>query len=125
MKKNIAIFIVFVFIFSAKVTLAALMPFGGRIVSAPIPGATCPDVDFEPTSPYAVIPANPLHIPGPFAEIFSPYGYGQILPGAWILGKYLPTPIPDCMVGIPPVGTVLPVFKTPIYGTSIPFDLPI
>jgi hypothetical protein len=125
MKKNTLIFFVFLFAFSANITMAALMPFGGRILTAPIPGAVCPDVDLEPTSPYVVVPANPIHAPGPFAQILSPYGFGQIIPGAWIIGKYLSVPIPDCTVGIPPVGTVLPVLKTPIYGTSVPLDLPI
>ncbi|MEZ4113861.1 MAG: hypothetical protein R3B65_00085 [Candidatus Paceibacterota bacterium] len=99
----------------------AMIPFGGRIAQAPIPGAACPSsVVFEPTSPFAIVPV--MGIPGPFSAIPGPTGFGQVVPSAWILGLYLPTPIPDCTVAVPPVGAA-PVFKATIFGTSVPLPL--
>ncbi|MEZ4210752.1 MAG: hypothetical protein R3B39_00400 [Candidatus Paceibacterota bacterium] len=121
------IFLSFVLVFgvfaeSAFAQASPLIPFGGLITTAPIPGAICPTA-LEPTSPFIVVPSGAT-IVGPFAEVPGPQAFGQTVPGAWILGLYLPTPIPDCTVGIPPAGTVMPVFKATIFGTSVPIDLP-
>lgn len=93
------------------------LPFGGRVLTAPIPGAVCPTA-LDPLSPFMNIPVG-LNIPGPFASVPGPQTVGQVVPGAWILGNYLTTPIPDCFVGVPGAGQV-PVYKAFMYGTSVP-----
>lgn len=97
-------------------------PFGGRVITSPIPGAVCP-TSLEPTSPFAIAP-TPLLLPGPFSEVPGPTGHGQVVTGAWILGLHLPVPIPDCLAPIPPLGS-LPVFKAFLFGTSIPLNDPV
>lgn len=102
-----------------------LIPFGGTIFLAPLPGSICPGtVVFEPTSPFAIIPYGTGGIPGPFSELPGPQAYGQVVTGAYVLGLYLPVPIPDCTVAVPPGGPV-PVLKAVLFGTSVPFDFPI
>lgn len=98
-------------------------PFGGRVLLAPIPGANCPGT-LEPTSPFNINPAAPFGMIGPFAETPGPQTVGQVVPGAWVLGLYLNTPIPECEVGIPPIAAPLPVYRAYLFGTSVP-DLPI
>ncbi len=92
-------------------------PFGGRIITAPIPGANCP-TSLEPMSPFIVIPVG-INILGPFSSVPGPQTFGQNVPSAWILGNYTTIPIPDCFVGVPLLGQ-MPVFKAYMYGTSVP-----
>jgi hypothetical protein len=132
MKKIIFFVAIILFGLSVNISLAqVLMPFGGRVVTAPIPGAVCPtSISFVPDSPFVItpvgvgIPGASSFIPGPFSSVPGPQTFGQIIPSAWILGLYLSVPIPDCVAPIPPLGT-LPVFKATIYGTSVPIDLPL
>lgn len=95
-------------------------PFGGRVLLAPVPDVTCPG-SMEPTSPFTIVPVSPFMIPGPFSEVPGPQSIGKVVPGAWILGLYWSTPIPDCTTELPPVP--IPVFKAYIQGTNVP-DVP-
>lgn len=121
--------IFFVFVFSvfaqsahAALPVPVLISFGGRVITAPIPGAVCA-TSLEPTSPFAIKPFGTPYI-GPFASVPGPQTSGQVIPGAQILGLFLSIPVPDCTAPVPPLGT-FPVFKAPIYGTDIPIDDPV
>ncbi len=98
-------------------------PFGGKVLTAPLPGAVCAD-NMEPTSPFVIVPVTPFGKIGPFAEIPGPQTVGSVTPGAWILGLYWSVPIPDCEVVVPPVAAPVPVYKAYLFGTSSP-NLPI
>lgn len=120
------IFFAFIILFGLSINLVlaagAMIPFGGRVFEAPLPGAICPTtVAFEPTSPFAIVPVG-VGIPGPFSALPGPTGFGQVIPTAWILGLYLPTPVPDCTAPVPPAG-LAPVFKSLIFGTSVPLPI--
>lgn len=123
------IFLSFVLVFgvfteSAFAQTSPLISFGGRITTAPIPGAVCP-TSLRPTSPFILVPANGS-IGGPFSEAPGPLAFGQVVPGAWILGLYLPTPIPDCTApAFLPAGGAVPIFKATIFNTSVPVDSPL
>ncbi len=122
------IFFVFIILFglSVNITLAqALMPFGGQVVTAPVPGAVCPDVDFAPEDPFITTPTilTPP-IVGPFQQTLSPLTqFGLIAPGSWILGLYLPVPLPDCTVVVPPIVSPIPVLRAVMWGTSLPLPI--
>lgn len=94
-----------------------LRPFGGRILTAPTPGVTCP-AGKQPGSPFTVEPVMPMPpwlMVGDYHPLSISY---QLVPGAWILGLYVPTPIPECATdSLPPV----PVegFRTFFHGTSV------
>lgn len=120
------IFFVFIILFglSVNITLAqALMPFGGKVLTAPVPGAVCPDVDFAPEDPFIITPALPPAA-GPFQQTLSPYTqFGLVAPGSWILGLYLPVPLPGCTVVVPPIVGPIPVLRAVMWGTSVPLPI--
>ena len=114
--------IVFASVFALGVSLIAapafaagiLLPFGGKITTV-VPGAVCSDGK----PPFTITPAG-LSAVGPFggtASALIGFPTEVIAPGIWILGLYLPTPLPICFTTtVPPV----PVFAMPVYviGTS-------
>jgi hypothetical protein len=106
-----------IFVLSVSVSLTPFvafagigLPFGGLVLTSPTPGATCPSG--APVSPYAITPLAGL--PGLYVSTQWVAGVGLITPSAYILGLYVPTPIPEC-VSVPPFNNA---FHTTIYGTN-------
>lgn len=114
--------IIFTSVFALGVSLIAapafaagiLMPFGGKITTV-IAGVACSDGK----PPFTIMPAGPS-AGGPFggtASALIGFPTEVIAPGIWVLGLYLPTPLPICFTtSVPPV----PVLAMPVYviGTS-------
>lgn len=116
MKKIMAFVLVIGISLTPVITFGAVLglPFGGLVLTAPVPGVSCPGGGV--TSPYVLTPLGGF-LPGLFTSTTGVgITVGSITPGAYILGLYLPTPIPEC-VGPPPLNTT---FQTSIYGTNIP-----
>lgn len=115
----LVIFLISLPVAAFAINVQPFRSFGGRIITAPVPGANCP-TSLEPTSPFVIL-AVPLGSPyfGPFSQLPGPQTAGQLVPGAQILGNYMTIPIPDCFVGLPLVGQV-PVFKAYMYRTDVP-----
>jgi hypothetical protein len=116
MKKIIFFVFIILFGFSVNITLAqTLMPFGGQIITAPTPGVACPAG--APGSPFSITPI--VSPPGLYVGDYNPISTRfRIVPGAWVLGLYIPVPIPECATtSTPPV----PVtgFRTFLHGTSV------
>ena len=114
------IFFVFIVAFSLSVNFAfaqALMPLGGRILTAPTPGVSCP-AGRQPESPFTITPIVATIPPGLYIGDYNPTSLQfNLTPGSWILGLYLPVPIPECATQ---TGTPAPVsgLRTIIHGTS-------
>lgn len=104
----------FLFFFLTIFILAPLS-FGGRVITAPTPGVSCPVGGL--VSPYTITPAGVFP---PALYITTPWvgGFGAIAPGAYILGLYNPIPIPECATTtVPPVPAG--GFRTILYGTNL------
>lgn len=115
------IFFVFVILFglSVNVALAQLLPapkgFGGRIITAPTPGISCPGG--RPGSPLTIVPVSTYPI-GPYVGDYNPISMRfNLTPGSWILGLYMPVPIPECQTQSAPP-TPVNGYRTIIHGTS-------
>lgn len=96
--------------------ITAMQPFGGRIITAPTPGVTCPAGKIG--SPFTIAPVGVVSA-NLFVGDLSPQSFGQLAPGVWTLGLYIPIPIPECVTqSVPPA----PVtgFRTFLHGTSSP-----
>ncbi len=96
-------------------TLPLLKPFGGKIITAPTPGVTCPVGKLG--SPFTQTPAG-LSPPGLYVGDYNPISLSfGLKPTAWVLGLYIPTPIPECATeSVPPAPVV--GFRTYFLGTS-------
>ncbi len=114
------IFFVFIVSFSLSVNFAfaqALVPLGGRILTAPTPGVSCPG-GRQPGSPFSIVPVTAINPPGLYIGDYNPTSLKfNLTPGAWILGLYLSTPIPECATQSAPPAPVSG-FRTIIHGTS-------
>lgn len=92
-----------------------LMPMGGRIITAPTPGVSCPAGKFG--SPFTMVPFG-VYPPGLFVGDYYPSSLPFNLNiGSYFLGLYVPIPIPECQTqSVPPA----PVtgFRTFLHGTS-------
>ena len=115
MKKFTFAFVVVVFTLGyATFAFAFLQPFGGRITATNIPtNVICAT---NPNSPFTIQPGfgptNPWSV-GPGLVSF-----GQITPGAWILGLYGNS---ECIQENGPEANPYPVFYSNFYGTSMTF----
>ncbi len=112
---SIAIFVTgTAFLATQALAFSPLLPFGGKI-TAIVPGAICSDAKTPFTiMPSGIVPAGPY---GGTASALIGFPTEVIMPGVWVLGLYLPTPLPICFTTtVPPV----PVFAMPVYviGTS-------
>lgn len=97
-------------------SLSPLKPLGGKIITAPTPGVSCP-AGKQPGSPFTVVPAGS----GPSWLLVGDYhpisNHFMLAPNEWILGLYIATPLPECTTqSLPPV----PVsgYRTFFNGTS-------
>lgn len=119
--KKVFIFGALIFSLSANFVFAQtpfLMPFGGRILIAPMPGIVCPAGKLG--SPFFMTPLLPAP-PGPFIGDYNVVSNNFMLaPGAAILGLYIPIPIPECATTSAPPAPV-PGFRTFIHGTNRKF----
>lgn len=119
MKKIIFFVVVVVFGVSVNFAFAQAIPmlgFGGRIITAPTPGVSCPAGALG--SPFTMVPAG-VAPAGLYVGDYHPTSVSfRLAPGAWVLGLYIPIPIPECATqSIPPA----PVagFRTFIHGTNL------
>lgn len=97
------------------VSISIFQPFGGKVLTSFVPGVVCPGEGPVYIKPAGLAPA------GPYAADFSVsrYLYKTLLPGSWVIGLYLPTPVPICATtSIPPVP--VPVLKIIMFGSSLP-----
>lgn len=117
MKKIIFFGFILLFGLSVNFAFAQVFPmigFGGRIITAPTPGVSCPAGKIG--SPFTV-----AGVTGPswlMVGDYYPTSLGfKLTPGAWILALYIPVPIPECQTqSVPPV----PVtgYRNFLHGTS-------
>lgn len=116
MKKIFFIFILltFVFLFGFKDTQAVIQkPFGGRIITYPIPGIICPgNTSF---GQFAIIPSN-VAPPTPYTPLIENPIF-KIRPGVFIKGNFTTTPLPICFTdAVIPIP--IPTFPVTFYATS-------
>ncbi len=105
------------FVNTAFAQISILQPFGGKIITAPTPGISCP-AGRQPGSPFMLAPNTPSVV-GPFVGDYHPISLNyQLVPGAWILGLYNPIPIPECATQSAPPAPVSG-FRTFLHGTSV------
>ncbi len=122
MVKYIRFAVIFFAVGFPLITMAVLLkPFGGKIITAPTPGVSCP-AGKEPGSPFTVSPvtkAPPWIMVGDWHPISTPF---KLEPDAWILGLYNPKPIPECVSeSVPPAP--ISGYRTIFHGTSAPYTV--
>jgi hypothetical protein len=88
-------------------------PFGGRIITAPVPGVEC----YNPPkqgSPFIISSGIES-----YEGDTNTKSFGQIVPSAWILGLYSITPSTNCYIPATPANIPYPTFRTILHGTSV------
>lgn len=119
---GLVVFLTFLILPLQNVSAIGLInPFSGKVVSAIIPGVTCPGG----IGPIIIIPSSFLFPIGPYAITPATKRYLNVtifplLPADWIIGLYSPIMVPACWTtSWPPLPvTVYPII---IVGSSKKF----